>query len=242
MLCPYAAHGRYDRSLSRSSKSMRPMRCALLDTVTTRAAPSAGSSSPVSAKWPRWLVASCSSCPSALTRRRRGRHHARVVDQDVEHRVRREHAAPRTGAPTTGRRGRARRGRPARPAPATRTWPSASSPRIRVAAGQQHVRAAPRQLDDGLQADAAVGTGDERGAAGEVGQVGRRPVVRGHATMLTAARPVRSPSATLRERWRAQRACVAGRRPPARTPHPGPGAGRRRPCWATATSPARPAP
>ena len=48
---------------------MRPKLCALDDTVTTRgsaAASNVGSSSPVSAKWPRWLVPSWLSNPSAV--------------------------------------------------------------------------------------------------------------------------------------------------------------------------------
>ena len=46
---------------------------AIDDTVTTRdspAASSAGSSRPVSAKWPRWLVPNCSSKPSEVRRNR----------------------------------------------------------------------------------------------------------------------------------------------------------------------------
>jgi hypothetical protein len=51
---------------------MRPVRCAVLDSVTTR--PSVRPSivsirRPVSAKWPRWLVPNCSSNPSAVWRR-----------------------------------------------------------------------------------------------------------------------------------------------------------------------------
>src|SRR3954452_4546697 len=51
---------------------MRPIWWAPLDIVTTRApgrSSSAGSSSPVSAKWPRWFVPSCISNPSAVVRR-----------------------------------------------------------------------------------------------------------------------------------------------------------------------------
>ena len=52
-----------------SSTAAVPPRCASEDTVTTRApgaASSAGSSRPVSAKWPRWLVPNCSSKPSSV--------------------------------------------------------------------------------------------------------------------------------------------------------------------------------
>jgi hypothetical protein len=51
---------------------MRPNLCAVLLTVTTRASSLpriASSISPVRAKWPRWLVPSCSSNPSAVWRR-----------------------------------------------------------------------------------------------------------------------------------------------------------------------------
>lgn len=49
--------------------SMLASACAVLETVTTRAAGvsrSVGSSSPVSAKWPRWFVPNCVSKPSAV--------------------------------------------------------------------------------------------------------------------------------------------------------------------------------
>src|SRR5204863_8789997 len=51
---------------------MRPSLCPLLETVTTRASarPSIASiSRAVRAKWPRWLVPSCSSKPSLVPRR-----------------------------------------------------------------------------------------------------------------------------------------------------------------------------
>src|SRR6266702_429142 len=50
---------------------MLPLWCSPLDTVTTRGWPPdasrAGSSRPVSAKWPRWLVPNCISNPSAVS-------------------------------------------------------------------------------------------------------------------------------------------------------------------------------
>ena len=68
---------------------------------------SAGSSRPVSTKWPRWLVPNCSSKPSAVLGELRRRHDAGVVDQQVER------AVPRLGeaAPTPSSRGRAGRRR-----------------------------------------------------------------------------------------------------------------------------------
>src|SRR5690606_2442307 len=55
-----------------ASKAIRPGRCIVLLTVTTRAPGVASSRSrrrPVSAKWPRWFVPSCISKPSAVSRR-----------------------------------------------------------------------------------------------------------------------------------------------------------------------------
>ena len=46
---------------------MRPSRCALLETVTTRSL-IRSSSRPVSAKCPKWLVPTCSSKPSLVRR------------------------------------------------------------------------------------------------------------------------------------------------------------------------------
>src|SRR6478735_10275775 len=64
----------YDRSQPRSSQWIDPRRAATLTCDVTRPRParSSGSRRPVRAKWPRWLVPSCSSNPSAVTCRSGG--------------------------------------------------------------------------------------------------------------------------------------------------------------------------
>ena len=164
------------------------MRCMPLLTVTTRdpgVASRAASSSPVSAKWPRWLVPSCISKPSAVSRRGQ-RHHAGVVEQDVE-RGSCLARTPRRSAPDVGEAREVERHQlvlrtrvrgadlplgGASPSPGR----GRRGPRARLA-GQASAR---------LVAEPAVGAGDDDGLAGQVGEIGCGPG--GHGGRVAGSR------------------------------------------------------
>ena len=151
------------RSPCRSSKSIRPSCACSLDIVTTRGVrppPSAPSSRPVSAKWPRWLVPNCSSKPSAVSRRGGAITPALLSSRS-------------TGR---ARRPRTRGSSPGWPCPARRSSKSASGASARMRARAASPRPASRQAridvgsgaaerERGVVADPAVGAGDDRGAA-----------------------------------------------------------------------------
>ena len=144
--------------------------------VAAPLATSCGSSSPVSRNGPKWLVAICSSRPSAV----RGATvpiTPGVVDQHVD---RRRTPRPRAAARRTDpRSARSTRAAPARrPAP-RRGWRRAvSSSLAAVAPGEDDPGAAAGQLEGGVVAEAAEGrAGDQDRPAGLVGDVGQLPGV-----------------------------------------------------------------
>ena len=126
------------------------------------------------AKWPRWLVPNCSSKPSSVVASRR-RHHAGVVDQQVDRAPLRQqrrseslHRGQRSEieledshfASDAAGRGRALR---------------------LVADGHQHLGAGPGQVPGELETDAVARAGDEGELAGQV-----RNVDVGHAKSLAS--------------------------------------------------------
>ena len=141
-----------------------------------RASPAGGSSSrPVRAKWPRWLVPSCISKPSAVLR------YGSAITPALLSRT--SSAGGRRAAPSAARRmsAEARRGR-APPAPSlARGWaaadlPLGGAPFVLIAAGEHDVRTVAGQRQRRLVAEPAVGAGDDDGLAAEVGEVGRGPM------------------------------------------------------------------
>ena len=155
-----------------SSSRSRPMRCRSEQTVTTRdrsVVTMRSSSRPVSAKWPRWLVAICSSKPSAVWPVGRA-HHAGVVDQDVEPGMGRRGTAP-AARRTETRSARSRCEELQRGAVelALELVPGPARLFV-VAAGQITCAPWSARARDRLVADAAVGARDQR----PPGRSGRR--------------------------------------------------------------------
>ena len=171
--CAYDRLGLYRRRVHcRSSNRIRPTFAMLLLIVVTRGAGAAsrsGSRRLVSANGPRKLVPSCSSKPSSVSSRFGRRHHTGVVEQEVEVRqvARQPVGERRDGRRTT--RGRASRTSTLRVgvgAPDLRERPLTLR---RVADREDHVGAGGGQAFGGLAAGPAVGSGDDDGAAGLVG-------------------------------------------------------------------------
>ncbi len=157
---------------------MLPWRWAIEETVTTRAASdssSFGSSRPVRAKWPRWLVPNWSSkpcsvsirggamTPALLISRSSGAHAAEHVigglgDHVEVAEVERQRLDLGVGVLVEDVRHRDRG-------------------LLRVTAAEQDGRAGAGQRQRRLLADAAVGAGDQGGAPGQVGNVLGRPSI-----------------------------------------------------------------
>ena len=79
--------GLYPCTACRSSRSMRPLRCAMEESCTTRGAlacRSKGSSSPVSAKWPEKIHAELHLEPIRRHLAGGQRHDAGIVDQPIQ--------------------------------------------------------------------------------------------------------------------------------------------------------------
>ena len=146
-----------------SSKTTGERRWALELSETIRAPPAAASAScrPVaSAKWPRWLVANCSSQPSGVRCSSGERHHAGVVDQDVQRAV--------PGGDERGDRGLVGEVEAAdADGPAVDRRGGALA-RGGVAHGEGHLGAGAGQRAGGLDADAGRAAGDDRALAGQV--------------------------------------------------------------------------
>ena len=191
-------------------------------TATTRPLPEAtsrGNSRPVSANGPKWLVAICSSSPSAVRWCGR-RHHAGVVDQQVE-----RHRRPGSTARRTEERSETSMDSGCSAAPGT----SFSIVRIdglqlgRVAGAEDHLGAVPGELDHRLLADAAGDARDQRARcrSGRGCRPGSRAWPRSwghrHRPRAAAGRGPRRP----RSSAASPRAC-AGRRRARRSP---PGSG-----------------
>ena len=105
--CPYASHGSYGRcsEVQVVEVDARAQVAARADRDHARAAGAAraGSSPVASAKWPRWLVREL-QLPAVAVCSSRRRHHAGVVDQDVQRARPSRRERPR---PSAGRPGRA---------------------------------------------------------------------------------------------------------------------------------------
>ena len=146
---------------------------------------SAGSRPRVRAMWPRWLVPSCISNPSAVSRRGMAITPALLTSRSSGS------AGPPLGAGAhRGEVGEVERDDGHVPAPRARrrprSWPGPSSPRpaSRTPRGTSApCRASSRAVHE---ADAGVGAGHEGAAAGEVGDVGGGPGA--HGPILTRRR------------------------------------------------------
>ena len=152
----------------RLSKAMRPIRCALLESVTTRASsrPSISPiSRPVSAKWPRWLVPNWSSKPSAVLRRGVAITPALLISRSRPWWPARKRSANSRTESRLARSSSSSSSLRARHL-CLGTRRSALSPFSRFAAGEHHARALPRELARGHEPEPAVGAGDDGGAAG----------------------------------------------------------------------------